>query len=51
VGVDVDVDVDVDGVDVDVDGAVLAAGGGLDAQPTTPNNSNQRKRGQLMREC
>jgi hypothetical protein len=47
VGVDVDVDVDVDVVA----GAVLAAGGGFEAQPTTPNRSNERRRGQLMREC
>jgi len=48
VGVDVEVDVD---VDVDVDGAVPAAGGGLDAQPTTPNRSNERRRGRFIREC
>jgi len=50
VGVDVDVDVDV-GVDVDADGAVVAGGGGLDAQPTTPNISRERRRGRLIREC
>jgi hypothetical protein len=36
--------------DEDEDGGV-AGGGGLDAQPTTPKSSKERRRGRVIREC